>query len=282
MSSILTGINTGVIRHDSQFVALALKVNQPHEQSLLLIPALLLRDLFICLEYRLYLQHQRTTHEKAAFKKQQDIATAAMHQHIPPLTQNDLQQSDIRQRVINIEPQNKHKNILELSLTLHGGNTVSLRIEDAQIALIVSAITHAIRNAGMHELSLRLSSLLDFLPLYDADMKPGGQLEYDTYTHPAWKEELFSETLALVYHYVDEKGEPCACGTVVKSRHRGENADTQAIARRLLAFSPRLKKLKGKACQVSVSTLVAGVGQVPKEQCLRTLHALHQKSTAKA
>jgi len=278
MSSILTGINTGVIRHGEQFTALALKINQQHEQLLLLIPALPLRDLFICFEYRLHLQSLRNAKDKAAFTKRQEIATAGMHKHIPSLTQSELLEAGLHQRVTKIEPNNKRKNELQLTITLQGGNTLSLLIDDAQIALFVSAISQAINNAGMHTLSLRLSSLLDFVPLYDATIKNNGELEYDSYPHPAWKLALFSETLALVYHYADEHGEQHAYGTVIKTRLRSEMKETQAIAQRLLAFSPRLKKLGGKKCQTSVFTLASGTEHVPREHCLRALHALWQKS----
>lgn len=279
MGSILTGINTGVIRHGEQFLALALKVNQHNEQQLLLLPALPLRDLYICFEYRLHLQNQRNAKDKAAFKKQQQAATAEMNKNIPSMTQSELLQADVRQRVEKIEPHHKSKNELELELTLQGGNTVSLVIEDAQIALFISAISRAINSAGMHKLSLRLASLLDFLPLYDADIKPNGELQYDTYPHPAWKLALFSETLSVVYRYTDENGEHHSCGTVIKSRGRGDQKEMQAITQRLLAFSPRLKKLQGKSCQVSVSTLTSGAAHVPREHCLRAMHSLWQKST---
>ncbi|MDX6040057.1 YjeJ family protein [Scandinavium lactucae] len=275
MSAILTGMNTGVIRHGEQFLALALKINQHNEQQLLLLPALALRDLLICFEYRLHLQHLGSSKQKARFKQQQDAATAALQKNIPDLTQSELLHADVRQRVEKIEPLNKRKNELQLTLTLQGGNTLLLIIEDAQIALIINAITHAINNAGMHPLSLRLASLLDFLPLYDAQIKPGGELEYDTYQHPAWKLALFSETLALVYHYTDEQGEQQAYGTVVKTRNREDN---KAVAQRLLAFSPRLKNLEGISCQVSVSTLASGADHLPRERCLRAIHALWQKT----
>lgn len=279
MDSILTGINTGVIHHNEQFMALALKINQQGTQQLLLFPALCLRDLYICFEYRLHQQKQRSAKDKAAFEKRQQATTAAMNQNIPPLSQQELREADIRQRVEKIEPQHKNKNALLLHLTLQGGNTLSLLIDDAQIALFIHAISQAINSAGMHKLSLRLASLLDFVPLYDADIKPGGELEYDTYPQPAWKLALFSETLVLVYHYTDEHGEKRACGTVVKARHRGDSKEGQAIAQRLLAFSSRLQKVEGKSCQVSVSTHVATNAHLPREHCLRAMHALWQKTT---
>lgn len=279
MSSIISGINTGVIRHGNRFIALALQINLHKQQQLLLIPALPLRDLFICFEHRLHLQSHRSAKDNASFKQQMEAMTAEMHKHIPSLTQEDLMKADVRQRVEKIEPDTQHQHKLGLELTLKGGNTVTLRIADTQIALFVHAISLAFSHAGMHPLSLRLSSLLDFLPLYDASIQPHGELEYDTYPQPAWKLALFSETLALVYTCEDERGEKQVCGTVVKSRIRGDNKEVHAIAQRLLAFSPRLKKLKGKPCTVAVSTLASGMAHVPQEHCLRGLHLLWQKSS---
>ncbi len=44
----------------------------------------------------------------------------------------------------------------------------------------------------MRELALRITSLLDFLPLYDVDCRDDGNLEYDTYSQPEWKHNLFN------------------------------------------------------------------------------------------
>lgn len=279
MTFTITGINTGVIRHAQQFQALALKFKHQHNQaSLIFIPALPLRDLYIYLEHRLYLQSQRNAKDKATFKTRQHVAMQSLHHNIPELNQEQMLHADIRQRVTGFAPGEAKQQGSELIFTLQGENQLTVFLDDAQIALLISAISHAINHAGMHELSLRIASLLDFLPMYDTDMKENGEMEYDTYQHAAWKIELFTHSLALVYHFTDENGQPRACGTLVKSRVRGEMKDAQAIAQRLLAFSPRLKKLEGKPCRISVATLASGKGLLSQQHGLRALYQLYQKT----
>ncbi|NDO83473.1 hypothetical protein CJP72_22790 [Citrobacter sp. NCU1] len=277
MALTLTGINTGVIRHGNQFQALALNLrHEQNETSLIFISALQLRDLYIYFEHRLYLQNQRNAKQKAAFKKSQDIAMQAMLKNIPPLTKTQMLEADTRRRVEKLEPHTSHARGFQLAFSLQGGHSLLLQLEDTQIAVVISAISHAINNAGMHKLSLRISSLLDFLPMYDADIKSDGEMKYDNYPYPAWKLAMFTHYLALVYHYTDSNGQDCACGTIVKSRIRGEIKETEAMARRLLAFSPRMKKLEGKPCRITVATLASGAGHFPRERCLKALYQLYQ------
>ena len=54
-------------------------------------------------------------------------------------------------------------------LTLHDGSKCELVVNELQIEMLARAIIHAINNAEMRELALRITSLLDFLPLYDVD-----------------------------------------------------------------------------------------------------------------
>ena len=60
-----------------------------------------------------------------------------------------------------------------------------------RLEMLARAIIHAINNAEMRELALRITSPLDFLPLYDVDCRENGNLEYDTYSQPEWKHNLF-------------------------------------------------------------------------------------------
>ncbi len=62
MALTIKGLNTGVIRHNDKFIALALKVKSlRNKETLLFFPVLALRDLLIGLEHRLYLQHSSRT-----------------------------------------------------------------------------------------------------------------------------------------------------------------------------------------------------------------------------
>ncbi len=60
---------------------------------------------------------------------------------------------------------------LSFVLTLHDGSKCELVVNELQIEMLARAIIHAINNAEMRELALRITSLLDFLPLYDVDCR---------------------------------------------------------------------------------------------------------------
>lgn len=277
MTFKITGINTGVIHDARHFIALALKVVSQDSGSLLLcIPARPLRDLLVCLEYRLHQQSLRTEADKSIFRQLQGAADVALLANPPPLTSPELAQADIHWQVDSIEPRFSDADETEIAFRMLGAETVMLTVEDAQIALLVRAVMQAMRSAGMDELLQRLASLPDFLPLYDADYQDGNRLNYDTYTHPAWKPALFQHTLLLAWRYTDDEGEHRFAGTVIKARVRPDDNAVQALARRLLAFSPRLKKLEGRPCQVSVRTLSANEGELSGSQCLHSLWQLRQ------
>ena len=279
MASRIKGINTGVIRRESEFVALALKIKQENDSTaLFFIPALVLRDIFISLEYGLHLQEQSGNTDALAASRQE--ASRQMADNVPPLEKAEMAEGSIQQRVSAVDPDFSHRDVIVLTLHCEGGESAILMLDAAQIPLLITAVSRAIQNAGMHALSLRLSSLLDFLPLYDADFSSDTQLEYDTYTHPTWKLALFDRTLALVYHYADEQGRERSCGTIVKARSPSDDARMQAIARRLLAFSPRLKKLDGERCRVSVRALGAAEGEPSLDDCLKALCLLRQETAA--
>ena len=149
--------------------------------------------------------------------------------------------------------------------------------------MLARAIIHAINNAEMRELALRITSLLDFLPLYDVDCQDNGNLEYDTYSQPEWKHNLFSHYLAVLYRFKDESGKEQFSGAVVKTREATAGKEIEAITRRMLDFSPRLKKLAGVPSQVYVRTVAANNAQpLTQDQCLRAIHHLRVQSISKA
>ncbi len=119
---------------------------------------------------------------------------------------------------------------LTFVLTLHDGSKYELVVNELQIEMLARAIIHAINNAEMRELALRITSLLDFLPLYDVDCQQNGDLEYDTYSQPEWKHNLFDHYLAVLYRFKDESGKEQFSGAVVKTREATPGKEIEAIA----------------------------------------------------
>lgn len=280
----IKGINTGVIRQKNEFVALALKIKEPrNKESLFFLSPLGLRDLLIALESRLHAKHQLSEEARLQYEKERDKASKKMHENIPLIQEDELKNADINRRINSLMLVDDKGESLAFSLTLHDGQTHQLLINELQIQVLAHAIIHAINNAGMQELALRITSLLDFLPLYDVDCQQNDNLEYDSYTQPEWKHNLFNHYLAIIYRYKDEKGKAQFCGSVVKTRVLSGSKEAEAITRRLLDFSPRLKKLAGVPCQVFVRTLTGDKTQkLNQDQCLRALHHLRVQSAHKA
>lgn len=284
MAISIKGINTGVIRQKNEFIALALKIKEPRNKaSLFFLSPLGLRDLLIALESRLSAKHQLSADKQAHYEEECDKASKKMHENIPLIQENELKNADINRRINSLVLMDDKGENLIFSLTLHDGQTCELLVNELQIRVLAHAIIHAINNAGMQELALRITSLLDFLPLYDVDCQQNDNLEYDTYTHPEWKQNLFTHYLAIIYRYTDAQGKIQFCGSVVKTRAPSGSKEAEAITRRLLDFSPRLKKLAGVPCQVFVRTLTDDKAQkLNQDQCLRALHHLRAQSAHNA
>lgn len=284
MAISIKGINTGVIRQKNEFIALALKIKEPrNKESLFFLSPLGLRDLLIALESRLHAKHQLSEEARLRYEKERDKASKKMHENIPLIQEDELKNADINRRINSLVLVDDKGESLAFSLTLHNGQIHELLINELQIQVLAYAIIHAIKNAGMQELALRITSLLDFLPLYDVDCQQNDNLEYDSYTQPEWKHNLFNHYLAIIYCYKDEKGKAQFCGSVVKTRALSGSKEAEAITRRLLDFSPRLKKLAGVPCQVFVKTLTGDKTQkLNQDQCLRALHHLRVQSAHKA
>ena len=283
MAISIKGINTGVIRQKNEFVALALKIKeQRNKESLFFLSPLGLRDLLIALESRLYMKQQLSEDARLQYEKERDKASKKMHENIPLIQEDELKNADINRRIDSLTLVDDKGENLAFSLTLHDGKTDELLVNELQIQVLAHAIIHAINNAGMRELALRITSLLDFLPLYDVDCQQNDNLEYDSYTQPEWKHNLFNHYLAIIYRYTDDKGKAHFCGSVVKTRAASGSKEAEAITRRLLDFSPRLKKLAGVPCQVFIRTLTGDKTQkLNQDQCLRALHHLRVQSAHK-
>ena len=283
MAISIKGVNTGIIRQKNEFVAMALKIKEPrNKESLFFLSPLGLRDLLIALDSRLYAISQLNKDERIQYEKACDKASKKMHENIPSIQEDELKNADINRRINSLMLVDDKGENLTFSLTLHDGQTCELLVNELQIQVLAHAIIHAINNAGMRELALRITSLLDFLPLYDVDCQQNDNLEYDSYTQPEWKHNLFNHYLAIIYRYTDDKGKAQFCGSVVKTRALSGSKEAEAITRRLLDFSPRLKKLTGVPCQVFVRTLTGDKTQkLNQDQCLRALHHLRVQSAHK-
>ncbi|WP_318369687.1 YjeJ family protein [Enterobacter sp.] len=284
MPLTIHGMNTGVIRHNNQFIALALKIkHDKKKENLLFFPLLSLKDLLLSIEQRLHMKSLLSDSARKNFDKATESAEKKLQQNAPVMMEEELKNADVRLRVERVTLTHNAADSITLELSLNGGDTVTLLINDTQMRLLVNVIILAMNNAGLRAILDSVSSILDFLPLYDVDCKDKGQLEFDTYQHPEWKHALFNYYLTLMYLYKNEQGEEQACGTVIKTRTPSNSKEAQSIAKRLLRYSNRLRKLENIPCKVLVRTLVADKPvTLTQDQCLHAVHSLRYQSEQSA
>ncbi|HFE3097850.1 TPA: YjeJ family protein, partial [Escherichia coli] len=166
MAISIKGVNTGVIRKSNNFIALALKIKEPrNKESLFFMSAMELRDLLIALESRLHQKHKLDAAARLQYEQARDKVIKKMAENIPEILVDELKNADINRRVNTLELTDDQGEILNFALTLHDGSKCELVVNELQIEMLARAIIHAINNAEMRELALRITSLLDFLPL---------------------------------------------------------------------------------------------------------------------
>lgn len=138
--------------------------------------AMELRDLLIALESRLHQKHKLDAAARLQYEQARDKVIKKMAENIPEILVDELKNADINRRVNTLELTDDQGENLTFVLTLHDGSKCELVVNELQIEMLARAIIHAINNAEMRELALRITSLLDFLPLYDVDCQENGNL----------------------------------------------------------------------------------------------------------
>lgn len=137
MPLTIHGLNAGVIRHDNDFAALALKIkHEANNDSLLFVPLLPLKDLLLCLEYHL------------PVKSVPDDAGSTLHSNAPALVEDELRNADVRLRVEGVTLLDDTGNSLTIAFTLNTGETLTLNIADTQIPALVKLIYQYKNTAG--------------------------------------------------------------------------------------------------------------------------------------
>ena len=113
--------------------------------------------------------------------------------------------------------------------------------------MLARAIIHAINNAEMRELALRITSLLDFLPLYDVDCRK--MAIWNMTPIPNRNGNITCSTIIwrCFTALKMKSGKEQFSGAVVKTREATPGKEIEAITRRMLDFEPTTEKTRGCA-----------------------------------
>lgn len=263
MPAIVKGINSGVICHNKHFVSLALKIrNINDKENLFLFSLPQLQDLLHALESRI-----------ESFSQPQDSSQPEMLRHAPALNEQELQAAGDTAHVAQISAAMKISGI-ELEIVSRSAEKTIFLINDNQVETFIRAIISAIKNAGFQDILLTVSSMLDFIPLYDIDLLNDGKMEYDSYNPQPWKLSLFSRYLLVVYKYQQDTGHNAYCGVVMKTNALSGSQEAEGVAQRAMKFSRRLRKIVERPCQIFCTEITPSGSELTKQQCLDSLHRL--------
>lgn len=217
MINYLNGLNTGVIMNEEGFLALALKVKTSNGQTnMFYLQGYVLKDLLMILQNRLL-----SLQIKAA-DSQQDVAalienaSQALVNKLPMIEQMDLEQPDIGHLV----------NSLSVSFDEHGFRLLliqknesmhHIKVSDEQIQFMMVAIAKALDNVKNTDLINLLTTGINYVPVYDAEFRQNGTIDYSMIEIEPWKLDLFNQFYLVVYGIENKDGLELKFGAVIKA-----------------------------------------------------------------
>lgn len=185
MTINIKNINTNIIHKNNNFITLTLKIKKPHnKKSLFFISIIKLHNLLITLKNHLHQKHKLNTTTHLQYKQTHNKIIKKITKNIPKILINKLKNTNINHQINTLKLTNNQNKNLTFILTLHNNNKYKLIINKLQIKILTQTIIHTINNTKIHKLTLHITSLLNFLPLYNINYQNNNNLKYNTYSQP--------------------------------------------------------------------------------------------------
>ncbi|HDK6717890.1 TPA: hypothetical protein M2P09_004287 [Klebsiella quasipneumoniae] len=240
MTVKIKGYNTGVLLHQNKFLAVAFKVREENDsESIFYMQANVLKDFLMLLQNRIILISKNVFFDASQFNASVSNENQSLLTEVPVMSQEDIQTPNTDKRIVALSA-NFLDNDVKILFTLKNGNFYHFNIHDTQIHFIILALGQAIKNSGINDVTSYLTTGLDFIPLYDVIFKPDGNLNYSQFEIDAWKLDIFSNYVLLVYR--SNQDEKYSFGGVVKTNANLDSEELNSIAMAFASSSPKLKE----------------------------------------
>lgn len=239
MTVKIKGYNTGVLLHQSSFLAVAFKVREENNsESIFYLQAAVLKDFLMLLQNRLILISKNIFFNKSNFNESVSNENQLLLTQVPAMYQEDIQSPNTDKRVITLSA-NFLDNCVNILFALKNGELYHFKIQDTQISFIILALGQAIKNSSASDVTSYLTTGLGFIPLYDVIFKPDGNLNYSQFEIDTWKLDIFCNYTLLVYR-TNQEGK-FSFGGVIKTNAALDSEELNSIA---MEFASSSKKLK--------------------------------------
>ncbi|WP_345756567.1 YjeJ family protein [Klebsiella variicola] len=283
MQGTFIGFNTAGITFEDRFLALLLKIKQPNglcQQYYLQAP--ILHDLLLILQNRLLATYKRLQEEGEIYKEALIAYNESLIANIPAVEMAEIQQPNPERRIMSItlKPGEKESTLI---LVLQNEQICTLCIEDRQVEALLAGIQQALKTVNDQAVIQYLSSNMDFLMCYAADLTTQPNIDYQQYPQEEWKLNLFSHYLGVLYCCETEEGKKIVSGAVIKTSAPHLSELENNVVMQLIEKSPKLKAMHAELapCQIFSTIIPSQPGRMLSlEECLRPLHAFYLEKKA--
>lgn len=260
MSNYLKGLNTSILLHEENFMALTLKVKTSNAQTHLFhLQGEALRDLMMILQNRLLTLQINSANDQHSLAALIEKASQEMANNLPLIEPQDVEQPDAGSLVSNLSVIfNEHD--FKLLLILKNESMHHIRVSDAQIQFIMVAIARVLDNVKNTNLIALLAAGNNYAPVYDAEFNDNGTIDYSVIEIEQWKLDLFSQFFLIIYSIESKDGPEMKFGAVIKA-HEAINEEGMDIiahhfaskSKRLMPYSNELKSIKTTALALNIA-----------------------------
>lgn len=271
----IKGINTAPILQNNRLCLIAFKLRDDNKQERLFfmqIPTLI--DFLVVLKNSTLRVSQRLASAGEEFKMKLIADNEALAGNIPVITQAEVTQPDPGMLVTSIAPKVGDE-YFSLIAFMHNEHVITFEIDDNQAEFILVAIKKAIEVTKDNEALRTISAFMSFILLYDVNLADSNKLQYNEFKHELWKQNSFSQYLAVLYCFDTEHGKQLLAGNVIKINGELQSQETEALLQFIYLMTPTSKLLRDKnsLCNVFTQVINAPTAKaLTKDECLRALH----------
>lgn len=282
MINYLNGWNTGIIMREESFLALALKIKTSTGQThLFYLQGDVLRDLMMILQNRLLSIQINAANSQQDMTALCETAAQELMNNLPVIELKDVEQPDTGCIVSS----------LSVSFDDHGFNLLfilknealhHIKVADAQIQFMMVALARALDNVKGITLIGLLTAGINYIPVYDAEFKQDGSIDYSMIESEQWKLDLFNQFTLIIYGIENKDGLQLKFGAVIKSHTAINEQEIDVIARNFASKSKRLMQYTHQLAIIKTKSLAFDKGGIPSPQeALQPLAEFHKALRSK-
>ncbi|WP_330983306.1 MULTISPECIES: YjeJ family protein [Enterobacterales] len=266
MTYSINSMNTGIILHENNFLALCLKIKDMHDnENIVYLQTAILHDLLFLLNNRLHVIQERMHNH--IYQEEVELETDRLSHHVPTLNAEELHTPQAHLRATSMMVKLREDNCI-IHFTLQNETFYSLLVNDSQVSFMLQIILKSLENVHSKEFIQNLISRLDYLSLYDVEFSDSqsNKVHYTQYTPPSWKLDLFNYYIGIIFRFTDGNEDHLYSGAVIKTRTLPETPETNEITQRLVLKTNR-------PCKTYSFLINAAPGATYNiEECIRPLN----------